>query len=104
MTHLDVEIAAFMAITWRNQLKVPNKKAPEHSSRAFIKIWLKTAKLSYKSVINYQFALFLWLFCSKALASSHAAEIRVKKSRIAYKGLKLKLLLCVKPTEFECDI
>lgn len=38
------------------------------------------------------------------LASAHAAEIRAKKSLIANRGLKPKLELCEKLTEFECAI
>jgi len=44
-----------------------------------------------KTGINYQLALFLWLFCSMIFASTQADEIRLKKSRIAKKGLKLKI-------------
>jgi hypothetical protein len=34
-THHEVDPVVFMAITFRNQHKTLNKKAPEQSSRAF---------------------------------------------------------------------
>jgi len=65
---------------------------------------LKTAVFSFKSALNYQLALFLWLFCSITLASAQAAESRVKKSLIANKGLKLKAGAWWNCTELECAI
>ena len=93
-----------MAITSRNSLTKDIEKSPRAELKGFIHIWLKTAKFSFKSAINYQFALFLWLFCSITLASAHAAEIRAKKSLIANKGLKLKVDEWLNATELECAI